>query len=243
MATGQNTYLGAGNPAMTPTVYDIDGFSNPATTVAQLHGLPPVNGVSTKVICYVDVGTWENWRPDASQFPAALLGASNGWPGEKWLNISPDGPDYATLQTLMLARFRMCRDNGYDAVEPDNIDGSENTTGFTITTAENNAYDEWVANAVHSLGMTVAQKNYGDQSQTLAPYFDFAIDEQCYQYSECSSYAPYYSASPPKPIFEAEYKSQPSVFCAVQNTFGAPGVFNAVYFDLNLDGNTRIPCR
>jgi len=235
MGTNGVTYLGTAAP--TPAVYDIDGFDNPASTITALHAL------GDHAICYVSVGTWESWRPDASSFPSALLGATNGWPGEKWLNISPDGPDYATLQALMYTRFKMCANKGFDAVEPDNVDGSENTTGFTITTAENNAYDEWVANAVHSLGMAVAQKNYGDQSATLEPYFDFAIDEQCYQYDECSSYAPYYTASPPKPIFEAEYVSQPSAFCPVQNAFGAPGVFSAVYFDLNLDGLTRTPCR
>ena len=58
---------------------------------------------------------------------------------------------------------------GYDAVEPDNMDGTENSTGFTISTAQQNAYDEWVAQDVHSLGMAVFQKNYTDQSKTLQP--------------------------------------------------------------------------
>lgn len=33
-------------------------------------------------------GSYENWRPDAADFPAADVGAPlAGWAGEKWLNI------------------------------------------------------------------------------------------------------------------------------------------------------------
>jgi hypothetical protein len=56
-------------------MFDIDGFDNSAATVAALHAR------GTIAVCYLDVGTWENWRSDASQFPASVLGSSNGWPG------------------------------------------------------------------------------------------------------------------------------------------------------------------
>src|SRR5512142_1630416 len=60
-------------------VYDVDGFDTSRATVARLHR------AGRYVVCYVDAGTWENWRPDAARFPRALLGAQNGWPGERWL--------------------------------------------------------------------------------------------------------------------------------------------------------------
>ena len=197
------------------------------------------------VICYVDVGTWENWRPDASQFPSALLGKSNGWPGEQWLNIAPAttgtaGTNYVALQAIMTARFQACASKGFDAVEPDNMDPSENSTGFSITTAQNNAYVEWVAQEVHSLGMAVFQKNYVDQSAALVPYFDGVIDEQCYQYSECGSLQPYATAN--KPVLEAEYSDQgakPASYCAAANAAN----INAVEFDTSLDGAVRVTCR
>jgi hypothetical protein len=232
LGTASRTFTGAA--AAAPSVYDIDGFDNPASTVAGLHAL------GARVICYVDVGTWENWRPDAAQFPAALLGKSNGWPGEKWLNISPAGPNYAQLQAIMMARFQMCKNAGYDAVEPDNIDGSENSTGFTITTAQNNAYVEWIAAAVHGLGMSVGQKNYVDQSAALAPSMDFAVDEQCFQYGECSGLAPYLTAK--KAVFEVEYSdqgAQPANFCPAANAAG----MNSVEFTTSLNGSVRVPCR
>jgi hypothetical protein len=103
----------------------------------------------------------------------------------------------------MTARFKMCQSQGYDAVEADNVDGAENSTGFPLTIAEQNTYDEWYANEVHSLGMSIAQKNYEDQSQTLQPYFDFVIEEQCVQYGSCDSLQPYTSAG--KAVLDVEY--------------------------------------
>ncbi len=55
-------------------MYDIDLFDNAASVVASLHAQ------GRKVICYVDAGTYEDWRPDAASFPSSVLGASNGWP-------------------------------------------------------------------------------------------------------------------------------------------------------------------
>jgi hypothetical protein len=112
------------------------------------------------VICYIDVGTSENWRSDYSSFPAAVQGSTNGWPGEKWLNVN----DLATLEPIMTARSQMRKAAGYDAVEPDNMDGFENSTGFTITAAAQATYGEWVVNEVHSLGMAVFQKNDAEQA-------------------------------------------------------------------------------
>jgi hypothetical protein len=191
------------------------------------------------VICYIDVGTSENWRPDYASFPAALQGSSNGWAGERWLDTSPAGPDYSTLQSIMMARFEMCASKGFDAVEPDNMDGSENSTGFSITNAQQDAYDEWVATAVHSLGMSVAQKNFEDQSATLAPSFDFVIEEQCFQYNDCNDLAPYTAAD--KAVLEVEYSDQganPASYCST----AIADHFSSVEFDTSLDAKVRVPC-
>jgi hypothetical protein len=71
---------------------DIDLFDSSADLIAQLHAQ------GKKVICYYrfvlkreellrgifcSSGTYEDWRPDASSFPASVLGAGvDGWPGE-----------------------------------------------------------------------------------------------------------------------------------------------------------------
>ncbi|KAH9208908.1 glycoside-hydrolase family GH114-domain-containing protein [Leptodontidium sp. 2 PMI_412] len=59
------------NPTAAVQVYDIDMFDNTAAVVTDLHNR------GKKVICYIDVGSWENYRSDASKFPASLLGLKN----------------------------------------------------------------------------------------------------------------------------------------------------------------------
>ncbi|CAN5636641.1 hypothetical protein BH24ACT21_BH24ACT21_06230 [soil metagenome] len=43
------------------------GFDTSKRTVDRIHDN------SSKAICYVDVGAWENWRPD-KKFPKSVLG-------------------------------------------------------------------------------------------------------------------------------------------------------------------------
>lgn len=175
-------------------VYDVDGFDAPASLVTYLHQH------NSHAICYIDAGTWENWRSDASQFSAAVKGSGNGWPGEKWLDIRA-----TSIRPIMQARFQMCKSKGFDAVEPDNIDGYTNSSGFPLKSSDQITYNKWIADTVHALGMSVALKNDGDQVGTLLQYFDFDINEQCVQYSECSNLTPFVSAG--KAVFEAEYSS------------------------------------
>ena len=83
-----------------------------------------------KVIGYISVGSWEDWRPDKDQFLADVLGKDyEGWPGEKWLDIR----QIDRLAPIMLARLDLCKEKGFDAVEPDNIEIHDNDTGFPIT--------------------------------------------------------------------------------------------------------------
>src|SRR6185437_4572118 len=206
---------------------DIDGFDNGAAEVARLHAH------GQHVICYVDVGSWERWRPDAAKFPLAVRGKSNGWPGERWLDVR----QLSVLEPIMRARFAMCARKGFDAVEPDNMDGFENPTGFHITPAQQLTYDRWVAHAVHRLGMAVFEKNDPEQAARLQPSFDGALDEQCNQYHECGSFRPYLRAG--KPVLNAEYKrSLYPGFCSADARLGISGALYA----LELDGTRFDPC-
>jgi hypothetical protein len=217
-----------GTPRVEPVnATDIDGFDSSAATVAMFH----VRG--QHVICYIDVGTWENWRPDARRFPRSQLGRPNGWPGERWLDIRRR----SVLEPIMRARFAMCARKGFDAVEPDNMDGYENKTGFPITAGQQLAYDEWVARTVHALGMAVFEKNDPEQAARLEPHFDGVLDEQCNQYAECARFAPYLRAG--KPVLNAEYERRlyPR-FCTADARLGISGAL----FALALDGSRFRPC-
>jgi hypothetical protein len=184
------------------------------------------------VICYIDAGTWERWRPDASRFPGQALGGPNGWPGERWLDVRQ-----AAVRRLIAARLReQCQRKGFDAVEPDNIDEYQARSGFTITATEQLGYNEWLARSAHGLGLAVFQKNDPAQAARLQPDFDGVLSEQCRQYSECGAYTPYLRAG--KPVLDAEYSLASARFCAADQRNGIIGA----RFDLALDGRRFQPC-
>jgi hypothetical protein len=214
------------NNARAVAAYDIDGFENGAAEVAQLHG------EGKHVICYVDAGTAENFRPDYKSFPRSVLGRSNGWPGERWIDIRR----LSVVEPIMQRRFEMCRDKGFDAVEPDNIEAFSNRSGFPITAAQQLTFNRWIAQEVHALGMAVLQKNDGEQSAQLQPYFDGALTEQCNQYQECAAFSPYLAAG--QPVLNAEYRLSRARFCAADQAAGIMGA----RFNLALNGVTYEPC-
>jgi hypothetical protein len=218
----------SGTPAVQPVqASDVDGFDTSAATVAAFHAR------GQHMICYVDVGTAENWRPDNASFPSSVLGDQNGWPGERWLDIR----QLSVLEPIMAARFQMCQQKGFDAVEPDNMDSYENTTGFPLQASDQLTYNLWIAADVHSLGMAVLQKNDPDQATALQSSFDGVLDEQCNQYNSCSAYQPYVSVG--KPVLNAEYDA--SLYPGLCSSDAANGIMGAL-FALALDGSVYKPC-
>lgn len=183
-------------------VYEVDGFDVPARTVKRLHRL------GRRVICYIDVGSWENYRPDAKRFPRSVIGRKyEGYPNERWLDIRRFGKFADPLKS----RIRMCRRKGFDALEPDNINGWENPTGFRITARDQLRFNRWIARQAHRNGLSVALKNDGRQARKLAGLYDFAVVEQCFQYNECGQFKPFIRRN--KAVFEIEYERSPKAFC------------------------------
>ena len=82
----------------------------------------------------------------------------------------------------MRARFGV-QGKHFDGVEADNVDGYTNPTGFPLTAADQLTYNAWLARTAHALGLSIALKNDLDQARQLEPHFDYALDEQCFQYS------------------------------------------------------------
>ena len=182
-------------------VYELDAVTTPASAVGRLHAS------GRRVICYVSVGSYEDFRPDAGRFPAALLGRSNGWPGERWLDIR----QWARLEPVLRDRFEVCRDKGFDAIEADNVDGYANDSGFPLTAADQLTFNRRVARLAHGLGLGIGLKNDLDQVAALEPDFDFAVNEECFRYGECGRLRPFTAAG--KPVFNAEYDLPPDRFC------------------------------
>jgi hypothetical protein len=207
--------------------YDVDGFETPRATVTALRRSGRV------AICYLDVGSWESYRPDAGRFPRSVIGNRyEGFPDERWLDVSR----FRLFAPILERRFRLCARKGFDAVEPDNIAGWENQTGFDLTAADQLRFNRWVAARVHALGMAVALKNDPRQVPQLVGSFDFAIVEECFQYRECDSYSPFVARG--KAVFEAEYELEPSDYCGAAKGLG----FSAIRKSYDLFAQPWQPC-
>ncbi|MFD3680699.1 endo alpha-1,4 polygalactosaminidase [Streptomyces sp. NPDC058613] len=189
-------------------VYDVDGFTTTARQVSAL------KKAGRKTICYLSTGAWEDFRPDADAFPEELLGQGNGWEGERWLDVRR----LDVLEPLMAKRFDMCRDKGFDAVEPDNMDAYQNPSGFPLTAGHQLAYNRLIAKLAHDRGLAVGLKNDLDQIPQLVGEFDFAVNEQCAEYRECDRLTPFIEAG--KAVFHVEYELPADRFCARSRELG-----------------------
>ena len=67
-------------------------------------------------------------------------------------------------------------------------------------------YNLFLASEAHLRGLKVGLKIDVAQVPSLAPYFDYAVNEQCHEYKECGALAPFTQSG--KPVFNAEYKEE-----------------------------------
>ncbi|MBI4441230.1 endo alpha-1,4 polygalactosaminidase [Candidatus Woesearchaeota archaeon] len=193
-ATFQWQLDGTLDTSVNAQVYDIDLFENDAATVSALHAQ------GRKVICYINVGAWQPNQPDSAQFPASVLGSAYEPPfsEEKWLDIRSD-----LIKPIMLARLDLCKQKGFDAIEPDNINGFQQTTGFPLTAQDQLNYNKWLADEAHKRGLSIGLKNDEDQVTDLLPYYDWALLEHCFADNFCDKFAPFTQAG--KAVFMTEY--------------------------------------
>jgi hypothetical protein len=185
--------------------------------------IPALHAQGKIVICYLSTGAWENWRPDASLFPASSKKNSDGWPGEKWLDIRPAA--WASWTSIMWARMDLAARIGCDGVEPDQNNPIGNNPGYTVTTSIQKAWYLEVARQAHLRGLSVGMKNGVETTDAdTAAAFDWNLNEECNQYSECDTLKPFLDAG--KLVLNAEYKgtvSATSGFCKNDQTLGISG--------------------
>lgn len=231
--TWQWQLTGTLNTTYDVKVYDIDLVDTPAATIAALH----TSG--KKVLCYFSAGSSENWRADFASFAAADMGnALDGWAGERWLDTRS-----GDVRAIMQKRLDLAKSKGCDGVEPDNVDGYSNSTGFALTATSQLDYNRFLATEAHARGLAIALKNNVGQVGDLAGNFDLAVNEQCHQYQECGAYAAFISAG--KPVFNAEYAksyqtagSARDALCLDAKKLG----LRTLVLPLALDGSARFSC-
>lgn len=225
--TWQIQLNGVLNTSYNVDVYDIDLYDTSAEDIAALH-----DG-GAKVICYFSAGSYEDWREDEGDFPAEVIGNGlDGWPGESWLDVR----NTDALMPIMEARMDLAAAKGCDAVDPDNVDGYTNNSGFPLTAADQLSYNIMLAEAAHERELAVGLKNDLSQINQLVSYFDFAVNEQCFFYDECDMLTPFIDNN--KPVFGIEYDLTADQFCAESIVYG----FSTLLMSYDLDGG-RYSCQ
>ncbi|GAM86500.1 hypothetical protein ANO11243_045140 [Dothideomycetidae sp. 11243] len=214
-------------------VFDIDLFTNNQSTIATLHSL------GKKVICYFSAGSYEPGRPDSSEFQPADLGKElDGWPGEKWLQLNSQN-----VRKIMSARIKLASEQGCDAIDPDNVDGYSNNNGLSLTEKDSIDYMQFLSSQAGQYNMSCGLKNAGAIIPQVLNFTHFSVNEQCVQYEECSTFAPFIQDN--KPVFHIEYPdgsgkalsaSTVSGICDDSGNAANSTDFSTVMKNMNLDG-------
>jgi hypothetical protein len=218
------------------TMYDIDLFNTATAAITQL------KAQGRRVVCYFSAGSSEDWRADFKQFAAADMGnALAGWQGERWLDTRS-----ANVRTVMKTRLDLAVAKGCDGVEPDNVDGFANTPGFALDANTQLDYNRFLATEAKARGLAVGLKNDTDQLAALAPYFDFAVNEQCHEFDnghECDGYSAFTTLG--KPVFNAEYRADYASNATTRATLCAASRaanLRTLVLPLGLDNSLRYSC-
>ena len=110
----------------------------------------------------------------------------DGWP-EYWLNTG-SSTCLRNIHAVMTKRIQLAKQKGFDAIDPvrhdrftrltgqDNIDASENETGWPISSKQSIAYLKWLAKTAHDRGLGCGLKNGGaylKRDSSLVSRFDF----------------------------------------------------------------------
>jgi hypothetical protein len=228
---GAGFSISLSNPDLKPApgigVYELDLFDATQTTIDALHA------AGGYVICYFSAGSIEDWRSDVAAFPGSVIGkAYEGWPGERWLDIRRRD----ALAPVIGDRLNHAVAKRCDAVDPDNVDGFSNATGFDLSIDDQRAFNLWLAEAAHQRGLAIGLKNAAELVPDLAEAFDFAVIENCAAQGACEAYTAF--AAQKKAVFQIEYRDEIQDWDSVCRAASENG-FTAILAGLELDGTAE----
>ena len=243
-----------GGACVRPEAFDIDLYvdsevSGDIDTVNEA-AVDAIHADGRRAVCYVNAGSIERYRPDYGRFVAfdrrcdgCLIGEpfSRRFPNEFWANISNGSGQRTFLLARMRDRVSRCVDAGFDAVEFDVVDAyaqPAGRTGWNVTARQQLAYNTRLANVAHAAGLSVGLKNDLGQIVKLEPYFDFAVNEQCFEFDECGRYRPFLDAG--KLVVEVEYGTPLAEFCPDAARLGIDAIRKAA--DYSLFATPYRPC-
>ncbi|WP_419998900.1 endo alpha-1,4 polygalactosaminidase [Streptomyces boninensis] len=164
-------------------------------------------------ICYVNafqtqpgrsIAWWQKHHDDLLLRRGGEMVIDEDW-GEALLDISTADKRDDLLQVVG-PWLDGCARDGYDAVEPDNLDSYTRSDGL-LKAKDAVAFARLLAVRAHEKGLAIGQKNTADllpRSGRIG--FDFAVVEECAAYDECGPFIKAYDGR----VFAVEY--QPAAF-------------------------------
>jgi hypothetical protein len=160
-------------------------------------------------VCYVNAFQSQPDEADfwTQQHPDLVLRGDDGTPV-----VDPGYPDEylfdlttaakrAAVAAIVGGWIRGCADDGFQAVEPDNLDAWTRSRG-AYGEDEALAFAALLTPVAHDAGLAIGQKNAGDLGTRGRDVgFDFAVAEECQVYDECGDYTDVYGDE----VIEIEY--------------------------------------
>jgi hypothetical protein len=188
--------------------YQLGGAYRPAPDVQIVtrdRTEPPVAG--TYSICYVNAfqtqpgseSWWTRRHPDLLLRTAGgkLVGDPD-WPDEILLDIRTPAKRSA-LAAVVRDWFDGCAADGFQAIEPDNLDSWTRSRGL-LDRSDTVAFAELLVRDAHRAHLAIAQKNTPELAARRLG-FDFAVAEECEVFRECGAYTRAYG----RRVIEIEY--------------------------------------
>ncbi|KAF2209424.1 glycoside hydrolase family 114 protein [Cercospora zeae-maydis SCOH1-5] len=176
------------------SIWDFDMAAASSSLIESFHA------EGRRVICYFSAGSVEKYRSDSGEFPKEAVGkVMDGWPDENWVDIRN-----SKVRDIITRRIGEARSKGCDGVDPDNIDGYQNDSGFDLTEDDAVNFVRFLSQTAHKAGLAYGLKN-GDNALVVrvVEYSQWVINEECVHYNECDIYKPFVEAN--KPVFHIEY--------------------------------------
>jgi hypothetical protein len=182
-----------GLPAGTDVDYQLGGAAEPATNVGiVVRDRSEAPAVGRYNVCYVNgFQTQPNEKRFWARHPTLVLRDAGGRPvaDEAWGELLLDirtAPKRKALARIVGRWVRGCADDGYAAVEYDNLDSWTRSAGL-LTRRQALTYARLLVERAHRSGLAAGQKNLAGYDGTRIGY-DFAVAEQCGRYDECGRY-------------------------------------------------------
>jgi endo-alpha-1,4-polygalactosaminidase (GH114 family) len=244
----------SGGACVRPRVFDIDLYQDGRISgndhTVNTAAVDAIHRRGGHAICYVSAGTAERFRPDYQRYVRfdrrhghSLLGKpfSDRFSNEYWLNLNNGRGQRDFVLRQVANRTRKCADAGFDAIEYDVVDAyaqGRRVTGWRIGARTQMLFNRALARIAHGNGLSVGLKNDLGQVPKLEPYFDFGINEQCFQYHECTNNpSPGYRAftRAGKAVLQVEYRISPARFCGDANRLGIGSIKKARNFSLEAE--------